>query len=162
MSGASKAGFKYAVLTTKHHDGYALWDSDWALMGVRQSLNGFDLVKPFVDACRNNNLKVDFIILEWIGFLIDYMNFAIPSDVINYQGKRIKKLPKRPISRWETYKEFNERQVVELISKFQPDIWWGDSHGASLEKIRSLNPVLFAIIEGRKVEIMQLQRDIIW
>ena len=52
MSGASKAGFKYAVLTTKHHDGYVMRDSDWALMGVRQSLDGFDLVKPFVDACE--------------------------------------------------------------------------------------------------------------
>ena len=43
----------------------------------------------------------------------------------------------RPISRWETYKEFNERQVVELISKFQPDIWWGDGghelHSKKLE-----------------------------
>ena len=64
--------------------------------------------------------------MDWF-FDRDYMNFAIPSDVImDYKGKRIKKLPKRPISRWETYKEFNERQVVELISKFQPDIWWGD------------------------------------
>ena len=153
MSGASKAGFKYAVLTTKHHDGYALWDSDWALMGVRQSLDGFDLVKPFVDACRNNNLKVGFYYsgMDWF-FDRDYMNFAIPSDVImDYKGKRIKKLPKRPISRWETYKEFNERQVVELISKFQPDIWWGDGgHGASLEKIRSLNPGIVCNNRGQE------------
>ena len=52
MSGARRAGFRYSVLTTKHHDGYALWDSDTALIGVRQYLNGRCLVTPFVEACR--------------------------------------------------------------------------------------------------------------
>ena len=55
MAAASGAGFRYAVLTTKHHDGYALWDSDWALMGVRQYLDGRDLIAPYVQACRKKH-----------------------------------------------------------------------------------------------------------
>jgi alpha-L-fucosidase len=60
MAAAKAAGFNYAVLTTKHHDGYALWDSDVALIGVRQFLDGRDLVKPYVEACRKNGIKVGF------------------------------------------------------------------------------------------------------
>ena len=81
MEGASRAGFKYAVLTTKHHDGYALWDSDWALMGVRQSLNGRDLVEPYVEACRKHGLKVGFYYsgMDWY-FDRDYMNFSLQNN----------------------------------------------------------------------------------
>ena len=57
MEGASHAGFKYAVLTADITMG-TLWDSDWALMGVRQSLNGKDLIGPY-GACRKYNMKVD-------------------------------------------------------------------------------------------------------
>ena len=60
MAGARRAGFRYSVITTKHHDGYALWDSDYALMGVRQSLGGKCLIAPFVEACHKNDVKVGF------------------------------------------------------------------------------------------------------
>lgn len=143
MAGAKRAGFKYAVLTTKHHDGYALWDSDWALMGVRQYLDGRDLVASFVKACRNNGLKVGFYYsgMDWY-FDRDYMNFSFdPNRKMNFKGKWVKTLPKRPAKRWAAYQEYNEHQVKELIERFDPDIWWGDGgHGASVEMIRKLRP----------------------
>ncbi|WP_322607503.1 alpha-L-fucosidase [Pontiella agarivorans] len=143
MSAAAKAGFKYAVLTTKHHDGYALWDSDWALMGVRQYLNGRDLVAPFVEACRNNNLKVGFYYsgMDWY-FIRDYMNFSFdPNKKMNYKGEFVSTLPKQPKSMWPAYQEYNAAQVKELIAKFDPDIWWGDGgHGLPMEEIRKLRP----------------------
>lgn len=55
---AAEAGFTYAVLTTKHHDGYAMWPSAFGEIGVRKSLPGRDLVRPFVKACRKYGLKV--------------------------------------------------------------------------------------------------------
>jgi alpha-L-fucosidase len=143
MAGASRAGFKYAVLTTKHHDGYALWDSDWALMGVRQYLDGRDLIAPYVQACRNNGVKVGFYYsgMDWY-FDRDYMNFAVGSDdLVNFRGEHVTSLPKRPPARWEAYQQYNEKQVEELITKYHPDIWWGDGgHGATIEKIRELRP----------------------
>lgn len=143
MAGAKRAGFKYAVLTTKHHDGYALWDSDWALMGVRQYLGGKDLVAPFVEACRNNDLKVGFYYsgMDWY-FIRDYMNFSFdPNQQMNFKGEWVDSLPKQPHSMWPAYQEYNAGQVKELISKFSPDIWWGDGgHGMTVEAIRDLRP----------------------
>lgn len=143
MAGAKRAGFKYAVLTTKHHDGYALWDSDWALMGVRQYLDGRDLVEPFVVACRNNGVKVGFYYsgMDWY-FIRDYMNFSFDKNrLMNFKGEWVDTLPKQPPHMWKAYQEFNAGQVQELLARFSPDIWWGDGgHGLPVDEIRQLRP----------------------
>ncbi len=143
MAGARRAGFRYSVITTKHHDGYALWDSDTALMGVRQSLDGRCLITPFVEACRNNDVKVGFYYsgMDWYHER-NYLNFAIGTkDLMDFRGEWVASLPKRPATHRNAYNQFNEKQVEELIRKFQPDVWWGDGgHGTSVEKIRQLRP----------------------
>ena len=63
---AKRMGAKYAVLTTRHHDGFALWDTkttDFNAMKV----TGRDYVREFADACRKHGLKVGFYysILNW-------------------------------------------------------------------------------------------------
>ena len=57
LSAAKDAGFRYAVLTTRHHDGYALWPSRYGI-GVKQYMGGRDLVREYVDACRKAGLRV--------------------------------------------------------------------------------------------------------
>ena len=59
LSAAREAGFKYAVLTTRHHDGYALWPSRYGI-GVKQYLGGRDLVREYVDACHATGMRVGF------------------------------------------------------------------------------------------------------
>jgi alpha-L-fucosidase len=48
MAAARKAGFSYAVLTAKHHDGYALWPTKYGDMNTRRYLGGRDLLRPYV------------------------------------------------------------------------------------------------------------------
>ncbi|MEW1841488.1 alpha-L-fucosidase [Nonomuraea angiospora] len=48
----AQAGARYAVLTTRHHDGFALWDSAYGELNVTASPAGRDLVGPFADALR--------------------------------------------------------------------------------------------------------------
>ena len=153
MAGARRAGFRYSVLTTKHHDGYALWDSDTALIGVRQYMNGRCLVTPFVEACRKNDVKVGFYYsgMDWY-FDRGHMNFALGGEKkMNYKGEIVDALPAPRADRPTAIKEFNQRQVEELINRFKPDIWWGDGgHGASIEYIRELHPPI--VINNRDGE----------
>ena len=57
LEAVKEAGFGYAVLTTRHHDGYALWPSKYGI-GTKQYMGGRDLVGEYVSACRRCGLKV--------------------------------------------------------------------------------------------------------
>jgi len=60
MEAAARAGFKYTAFVTRHHDGYAMWPSQYGEFGTRTKMHGRDLVRPFVEACRKNGIKVGF------------------------------------------------------------------------------------------------------
>ncbi|MBR8745557.1 alpha-L-fucosidase, partial [Nocardiopsis sp. MG754419] len=55
----ARAGAKYAVLTARHHDGVALWDTAHGdLNVVRSTPAGHDLIAGYADALREQDLKV--------------------------------------------------------------------------------------------------------
>ena len=66
---AKNAGMQYMVLTTKHHDGFSLWDSKSCKDDhtVMNSACKRDLIKEYTDACRNNGLMVGLYYspLDW-------------------------------------------------------------------------------------------------
>lgn len=64
---AARAGMKYMVLTTKHHEGFCLWDSKLTDYCATKRGPGRDLVKEYVDACREYGLKVGFYysLMDW-------------------------------------------------------------------------------------------------
>ena len=58
---AKSAGMKYIIITSKHHDGFTLFDSkasDWNV--VKATPYGRDLLEPLADACRKHGLKLGF------------------------------------------------------------------------------------------------------
>lgn len=55
-----KAGMKYLVITAKHHDGFAIYDSKVSDYNVVNSEYGKDMLAPLVDACRENGIMVGF------------------------------------------------------------------------------------------------------
>ena len=64
---ARKAGMKYMVLTTKHHEGYCLWDSGATEFNSVKTGPKRDLIAEYVDACRAEGLKVGFYysLMDW-------------------------------------------------------------------------------------------------
>jgi alpha-L-fucosidase len=72
---AKRPGMKYMVLTTKHHEGFCLWDSKLTDYTVLNTPCGRDIVASYVEAVRAAGLKVGFYhsLLDWhhSDFLID-------------------------------------------------------------------------------------------
>lgn len=64
---AKKAGMKYMVLTTRHHDGFSLWDSKANPYNSVNCGPGRDIVREYVDACREYDLKIGFYtsLMDW-------------------------------------------------------------------------------------------------
>lgn len=64
---AREAGMRYVVLTTKHHEGFCLWDSALTDYKAPNTPCGRDLLRPFVEAFRAEGLKIGFYysLIDW-------------------------------------------------------------------------------------------------
>jgi len=64
---ARRAGMKYMVMTTKHHEGFCLWDTAQTDYNAARRGPGRDLVAEYVDACREFGLKIGFYysLMDW-------------------------------------------------------------------------------------------------
>lgn len=110
------SGAKYAVLTSKHHDGVALWDSKFSELNVvDRTPAGRDLMAPLVKQLREKNLKVGiyFSLLDWSH--LDYPIFT--REKMRYENDSL---------RWKRFTEFNFNQISEIATQYNPDLWWFD------------------------------------
>jgi alpha-L-fucosidase len=64
---AKTAGMKYFVVTTKHHDGFCLWDSKLTDYKATRTPYGKDLIRPLLEAMRAEGIRVGFYhsLLDW-------------------------------------------------------------------------------------------------
>jgi alpha-L-fucosidase len=64
---AKKAGMKYMVMTTRHHEGFSLWNSKANPFNSINYGPKRDIVKEFVEACKENDLRIGFYssLMDW-------------------------------------------------------------------------------------------------
>lgn len=70
---AKKAGMKYIIITSKHHDGVAIWDSkvsDYSLPKLSGSKR--DVIKEIAEACKKHDIKLCFYYSHWIDWQHPY------------------------------------------------------------------------------------------
>jgi alpha-L-fucosidase len=64
---AKKSGMKYVTITAKHHDGFALWDSEIGNYDLGDYTSPKrDIVKELADACKKHNLKLGLYYSHWV------------------------------------------------------------------------------------------------
>jgi len=144
-----ESGARYAVITTKHHDGVAMYDTKMNdLSIVKATPAKQDMIKPFFEEMRKRNIKCGayFSLIDWSypdypGFLNDSSRYKAENDY----------------ERWNRFRQFFQGQIKEVSSMFNPDLWWFDGdweHSAEQwesEKVRNIilsrNPE--AVINGR-------------
>ncbi len=126
---AKAAGCGYVVLTTKHHDGFALHDSEFGDFHAGAALNR-DLVREFVDACRAEGLRVGFY-----HSLIDWHHDQYAYNRTNILPHPLKGDPYPNGTRDHAkYVDFLHAQVDELISDYgKVDLMWFDYSAPDLQ-----------------------------
>lgn len=160
MAAAKDAGFTYVVLTTRHHEGFALWPSDSGDFSTKNWMGGRDLLRAYVDACRKYGLKVGFYYSppDW-HFDRDYMNFMYGGGAKNNPEFPPLDADLKPRATTHTAEEIAAHraayarhvrtQVEELLTRYgKIDLLWFDGRPGgltgdeciTLERIRELQP----------------------
>ncbi|MBN1819945.1 MAG: alpha-L-fucosidase [Prolixibacteraceae bacterium] len=118
------AGMKYAVFTAKHTGGWCLWDSKYTthdITAFRNYKNGKgDIVKEFVDACREKGIKVG-------------LYYCLPGDYSYSYGNSLEPGQKDfhglPPEAEGDFEGFIEKQVTELLTGYgKIDLMWFDQY----------------------------------
>lgn len=119
---AKEAGMKYMVVTSKHHDGFCLWDSAQTDYKATNTPAGRDLLKPMIEAFRGDGLKVGFYhsVIDWHHPEYSVDGLHPMRENLAYreanQGRDITK-----------YREYLHAQSRELLTHFgKIDVMWYD------------------------------------
>jgi alpha-L-fucosidase len=129
-----ESGARYAVITTKHHDGVAMYDTRMNdLSIVKASPAKMDMIAPFFAELRQRGIKcgayyslIDWTHADYPGLLRDSARYRVEEDY----------------RRWYRFRDFFQGQIDEVLTMFNPDLWWFDGdweHSAErweAEKIR--------------------------
>jgi len=126
---AKRAGMKYMVLTTRHHDGFCLFDSKVSDFTSVKTAAKRDFVAEYVKACRRAGLKV--------GFYYSLLDWRRPAY---WAG------PKKDPKGWADLVKYVHAQVRELCTQYgKLDIMWYDGgwpHDAEAWQSKKLNAMV--------------------
>jgi alpha-L-fucosidase len=108
-----ESGARYAVITTKHHDGVAMYDTKLnKLSSVKATPAKKDLITPFFAELRKRNIKAGayYSLIDWShpdypGFLKDSSRYKVADDY----------------KRWNRFRDFFQGQIREISTTFKPD-----------------------------------------
>lgn len=143
------SGARYAVITTKHHDGVALWPTQAQHYDVvRNTPAKRDLLQPFFQELDKQGIKrgAYFSLIDWShpdypGFLRDSSRYKQPEDTV----------------RWNRFYKMMHLQLQEIQQRYRPDLWWFDGdweHPAAVWQSKRIRQQLLqanpnTIINGR-------------
>lgn len=141
---AAGAGMKYVVFTTKHHDGFCMFDTRYTDYKITDPKTPFhahpkaNITKEVFDAFRAEGLMAGayFSKPDWHNNDYWWRNFATPDRNVNYD---IQKYPEK----WESFVQFTHNQIMELMTDYgRVDILWLDGgwvQKMTPEEVKSYN-----------------------
>jgi alpha-L-fucosidase len=122
MKFAKNMGAKYIFITSKHHDGFCLWDTKYTDRNSMKMGPKKNLLKQFFEAARKNGLKVGlyYSLMEWNNPMLakDSLPYGV-KDKANYPYTGLKKVN-------DYVDDFMVPQIKELIDLFHPDFFYFD------------------------------------
>jgi len=161
---ARDAGMRYVVFTTKHHDGFSMFDTrltDYRITSPKTPFSRHaraDVTKAIFDAFRAQQFKVGtyFSKPDWHSPDYWWPNFATPDRNPNYD---IKKYPER----WRRFVDFTHGQIRELMTRYGAiDILWLDGGwvrprtDAEIRSIISRPDYNFARVQSQDIDMRRL------
>jgi alpha-L-fucosidase len=105
---AKDAGMKYMVFTSKHHDGFCNWDTEYTDYNIMNSAYGKDIMVQLAAACKEQGLA--------LGFYHSTCDWHYPDFPLTSPGGSVE----REVSNLDRYTEYLKNQSVEIIQNYGP------------------------------------------
>ena len=105
---AKEAGMKYIVFTSKHHDGFCNWDTEYTDYNIMNSAYGQDIMQKLATACKEQGLA--------LGFYHSTCDWHHPDFPLTSPGGRVE----REEHNIDSYTEYLKNQSVEIMQKYGP------------------------------------------
>jgi len=116
IKAAKDAGMEYFVITSKHHDGFSLWDTKQSEYDIMSTPFGRDVLRELADECKKQGIWfcTYYSIIDW--YHPDY----IP------RGKGDDRPPAE--ANFERYISFMKKQLDEIVTHYKPGMMWFDGY----------------------------------
>ena len=137
VSLARKAGMKYLVITTKHHEGFCLWDSDYTEFDIANTpVKDRDFIQELSDACKKQGIHFGtyYSIIDW-----NHPSQDIPDSNAQNAAPTCWSSPKFHEGKKEEYVQYMKNQIRELIEKYDTEILWFDGDWADFWTVEDGN-----------------------
>ncbi|MGL5870871.1 MAG: alpha-L-fucosidase [Xenococcaceae cyanobacterium] len=119
---ATQLGMQYAILTVKHHDGFALFHTQQSEFSIQHTPYQQDIVRSFLDAMRAQGLRVGLYFS-----LSDWHHPDYPAFTEADKPYRFDRLPQPTPQQWQRYLAFLFAQLRELLTNYgEIDVLWFD------------------------------------
>ncbi len=149
---AEEAGMKYMIFTTKHHDGFCMFDSKYTDYKITDKKTPFstnsraNISKEVFTAFRKKNFWVGayFSKPDWNSDFFWWKKFPVSDRNANYS---VKKYPEQ----WKQFTEFTHNQINELASDYgKLDILWLDGGWVRIKTDEEVRETLLAEEDGNR------------
>ena len=119
VSAIKAAGAKYICFTTRHHDGFSMWDTHQSDYNIMHTPYAKDVVRQLADACHRQGIKLHLYYSH-----IDWTRDDYPTG---RTGRGTGKDPKK--ENWDIYYRFMNAQLTELLTNYgEIGAIWFDGH----------------------------------
>ena len=150
VSAAKNAGMKYIIITSRHHDGFSLWDSQYTEYDMASTPYGKGVLKELAHECRKQGIKFGtyYSICDW--YHPDYpVEYPDPDYTFN-EEKGMNPATKMQMDHYTTFMKNQLRELIEDYNTFL--IWfdgeweWAWTHEMGMD--------MYAYLRGLKDDIL--------
>lgn len=119
VSAFKAAGAKYICFTTRHHEGFSMWDTRWSDYNIMNTPYGKDIVRQLAEECHRQGIKLHLYYSH-----IDWTREDYPAGRTGRGTKRLDRAD------WPAYYRFMNNQLTELLTNYGEigaiwfDGWW--------------------------------------
>ena len=122
VSAIKNSGAKYITFTSRHHEGFSMWDTKQSDYNIMNTPYGRDVVRQLADECQRQGMRLHLY--------YSHLDWTREDYPLGRTGLGTKRLHASKQGNWPSYYEFMNRQLRELLTEYGPigaiwfDGWW--------------------------------------